>query len=66
MMVTGQEAVTQAVKRFIMNEGWALGWVGGGGWSSLSFTDNSGVRYFDQAWLRKVGDIVEDNKGNVN
>jgi hypothetical protein len=54
------------VKRFIMNEGWALGWVGGGGWSSLSFTDNSGVRYFDQAWLRKVRDIVEDNKGNVN
>ena len=26
--------------------------------SSLSFTDNSGVRSFDQTWLRKATDIV--------
>jgi hypothetical protein len=26
--------------------------------SPLSFTDNSGVRYFNRAWLRKATDIV--------
>jgi hypothetical protein len=26
--------------------------------SSLSYTDRKGVRYFDQAWLRKATDIV--------
>jgi hypothetical protein len=26
--------------------------------SSLSFTDNNDVRYFDQAWLRNATDIV--------
>jgi len=34
--------------------------------SSLSFTDNSGVRYFDQAWLRKATDIVGGKIGNIN
>jgi hypothetical protein len=35
--------------------------------SSLSFTDNSRVRQFDQAWLRKASDIVEGKRrGNVN
>ena len=34
--------------------------------SLLSFTDNSAVRYFDQAWLRKATDIVEGKRGNIN
>ena len=34
--------------------------------SPLTFTDNSIVRYFDQAWLRKATDIVEGRRGNVN
>jgi hypothetical protein len=34
--------------------------------SSLGFTDNSGVRYFDQAWLRKPSDIVGGKRGNAN
>jgi len=34
--------------------------------SSLSFTDNSGVRYLDQAWPRKATDIVEGKRGNVH
>jgi len=31
--------------------------------SGLSFTDNNGVRYYDQAWLRKATDIVEGRRG---
>ena len=30
--------------------------------SALSFTDRKGVRYFDQAWLRKATDIVGDQE----
>jgi len=33
--------------------------------SSLSFTSNNGVRYFDQAWLRKATDIVGGKRGNI-
>jgi len=34
--------------------------------SAPSFTDGDGVRYYDQAWLRKATDIVEGRRGNVN
>jgi hypothetical protein len=30
--------------------------------SALSSTDRKGVRYFDQAWLRKATDIVGDQE----
>jgi len=33
--------------------------------SSLSFTDNNNVRYFDQAWLKKDTNIVDGKKGNI-
>jgi len=33
--------------------------------SSLSFTGNSGVRYFNHAWLRKATDIVGGKRGNI-
>ena len=29
-----------------------------------SFSDNNGVRYFDQEWLRKVKDMVKTKLGN--
>jgi len=34
-------------------------------WPPLSFTDNSGVRYLDQAWLRKATDIVEGKSRQI-
>jgi len=34
--------------------------------SPLSFTDNSGVRYFNYPWLRKATDIVGGKKGSIN
>jgi hypothetical protein len=34
--------------------------------SQMSFTDNSGVRYFNQAWLRKATDVVEVRKEKIN
>ncbi len=33
--------------------------------SSLSFTDNNDVRYFDQAWLREAAHLVDGKKGNI-
>jgi hypothetical protein len=33
--------------------------------SSLSFTGNNSVRYFNHVWLRKATGIVEDEKGNL-
>jgi len=33
--------------------------------SSLTFTDNSGVRYFNHTWLSKATDIVGDEKGSL-
>ena len=47
-----------------MGESWFLCWVMGGLLSSLGGTDSDGVRYFDQAWLRRVADILEDERGN--
>ena len=34
--------------------------------SSLSFTDNDSVRYFNHAWLSKATDIVGGEKGSLN
>jgi hypothetical protein len=33
--------------------------------SPLSFTDNSSVCYFTQAWLSKATDIVGEREGNI-
>ena len=53
-------------KGLSMGKGRVLNEMRRGVLSSLSFTDNNGVRYFDQAWLGKVTDVVEGNRGNVN
>jgi len=46
-----------------MGKRWLLEGVRYGGLSPLIFTDNSIVRCFDQAWLRKVTDIIEGGEG---
>lgn len=33
--------------------------------SALSFTDSEGVRYLNQAWLRKATNIFRKKQGNV-
>jgi hypothetical protein len=49
-----------------MENRWLLKGIRGGVISSITFTDNSIVRYFDQPWLREPAYIVEGKKGNVN
>jgi hypothetical protein len=46
-----------------MGKRWLLSWMRRGVLSSPSFPDNSGVRYFDQSWLRKAVDVVERGMG---
>ena len=57
---------TPVAKGLSMGKRWLLNGMRWGVLSSLSFTDNNGVRYFDQAWLRKATDIVDGKRGNVN
>jgi hypothetical protein len=45
-----------------MGKRWLLNGTRRGVLSSLSFTDNIGVRYFDQAWLSKDVDVVESRR----
>ena len=58
MSVTGDRRLTQVIeglgmgKRRLVNRDTRVSL------SSLSYTDRKGVRYFDQAWLRKATDIV--------
>jgi hypothetical protein len=63
--VTWQRRSHQGVKGFDMGKRRLLKGVRCGVSSSPSFTDNSGVCYFDQAWLRKTTDIMGDKVGNI-
>ena len=65
MSVARQRSPTQVANGFSMGKGWLLSWMRCGVLSSLSFTDNNGVRYLDQAWLRKGTNIVGGKKGNI-
>ena len=47
------------VKRFSMSKRWLLKEMRCGVVSPQSFTDNSGIHYFGQAYLRKAMDLVE-------
>ena len=58
MSVVEQGRSPQGAKGFDMGKRWFLNGMRRVVTSSLSFTDNSGVRYFDQTWLRKATDIV--------
>ena len=66
MSVARQISPTQVANGLSMGKRWLLSWMRWGVASPLSFPDNSGVRYFDQSWLRKATDIVGGKRGNVN
>ena len=65
MSVVRQMSPTQVAKGLSMGKNGLLNVMRRVVTSSLSFTDNSGVRYFNQAWLRKATDIVEGKRGNI-
>jgi len=57
--VTSQMTTAQVAKELGMKKGRVVSWVERGVLPPPSFTDNNGVRYFDQEWLRKAKEIVE-------
>ena len=63
--VTSQMTATQAARHLDMKVGQVVSWVERGALPPPSFTDNNGVRYFDQEWLRKATEIVKSKKGNI-
>ena len=66
MSVARQMSPTQVPKWLSMGKGCVPSWIRCGVVSPLSFTDNIGIRYFDQAWLRKAMDLVGGKRGNMN
>jgi hypothetical protein len=65
MNVARQRRPSQVIEGFSMGEKRLLNGMRRVVLSSLSFTDKSDVRCFDQAWLSKATDIVEDKRGNM-
>ena len=65
MSVSGQVIPSQVTKGFSMGERRLLDEMKCVVLSSLSFTDDSGVRCFNQTWLRKAKDIVGGKIGNM-
>jgi len=49
-----------------MGNRWLLNGTRRGILSPLSFPDNSGVRYFNKAWLSKATNVVEGRKEKIN
>ena len=66
MSVGRQRSPNQVGKRLIMGKRWLLSWMRCGVVSLLSLPDNRGVRYFDQAWLRKATDNVVGKSRNMD
>ena len=66
MSVGRQRSPTQVAKGFSMGERRLLNGMRRVVLSPLSFTDNSGVRYFDRDGLEKAVDIVGGKVGNIN
>jgi len=54
---------SQVARELGMNKSRVVSWVERGALPPPSFTDNNGVRYFDQEWLRKAKEIVESKQG---
>jgi hypothetical protein len=65
MSVAGKRRPGQLIGGFSMGERWLLKGMGHGVLSSLRFNDNSGVHYFDRAWLREAADIMGGKRGNL-
>jgi len=52
--VTSQLTTSEVAKQLGMSVGRVLSWVERGALPPPSFTDNNGVRYFDQEWLKRA------------
>lgn len=59
-------STAQVGKRFGVGERRVLKLNRHGVLSSLSFTNNKGVCYFDQTWLGKATNIFQKKQGNIN
>jgi len=60
--VTSQMTVTQVARQLGMKVGQVVSWIEHGALPSPSDTDNNGVRYFDQEWLRNAKQIVKSKR----
>lgn len=63
--VTRQLTTTQVARMLDMKVGQVVSWVTHGALPPPSTTDNNGVRYFNQEWLRRAREIVKVKKGAV-
>lgn len=61
--VTKQLTTTQVARALGMKVGQVVSWVSRGALPPPSSTDNNGVRYFDQEWLKRAEAIVKVRKG---
>jgi hypothetical protein len=55
----------QVAERLSIGKRWLLNGMRRGVLSSVSFTDNKDVRYFDQAWLGNATDIREGKRCQI-
>ena len=63
--VTSQLTTSEVAKQLGMSVGRVVSWVERGALPPPSFTDNNGVRYFDQEWLKRAKEIIESKQGNA-
>ena len=63
--VTSQLTASEVAKQLGMSVGRVVSWVERGALPPPSFTDNNGVRYFDQEWLKRAKEIIESKQGNA-
>lgn len=61
--VTSQMTTTEVAKKLRMSVDQVVSWVAHGALPPPSFIDNNGVRYFDQEWLGKAEEIVNNKRG---
>jgi hypothetical protein len=60
-----REETDSGAKRLSMGERWLLSWMRRGVVLEMSFTYNSGVCCFNEAWLSKATDIVGGKRENI-
>ena len=60
--LNSQMTTIQVARELGMKVGQVLRWVAHGALPPASFTDNNGVRYFDQEWLIRAKEIVKIKK----
>ena len=63
--VTSQLTTSEVAKQLGMSVGRVVSWVERGALPPPSFTDNNGVRYFDQERLKRAKEIIESKQGNA-